>query len=141
MSSLHEASFYEQLPDGRVHCTLCPHDCHIAEGSRGACSVRYNDGGILYTLVYDRIVASNLEPIEKKPFFHVMPGSLAYSIATVGCNQQCAFCQNWEIAQWPRDELPHGWLGIITRRRSHWKRGLKWLSSTTTGSPRSDQRR
>ena len=122
MSPLHEASFYEQLPDRRVHCTLCPHDCRLADGSRGACSVRYNEGGRLYTLVYDRIVASNLEPIEKKPFFHALPGSLAYSIATVGCNQQCAFCQNWEIAQWPRDELPHGWLGIITRRRSHWKR-------------------
>ena len=102
----HEASFYQRQPDGRVHCTLCPHDCRIADGSRGACSVRYNEGGVLYTLVYDRIVASNLEPIEKKPFFHVMPGSLAYSIATVGCNQQCAFCQNWEIAQWPRAELP-----------------------------------
>jgi pyruvate formate lyase activating enzyme len=106
MSLLHEASFAERLADGRVHCTLCPHDCRIAEGSRGACSVRYNQGGTLYTLVYDRIVSSNLEPIEKKPFFHVMPGSLAYSIATVGCNQQCTFCQNWEIAQWPRDELP-----------------------------------
>ena len=122
MPSLHEASFYERLPEGRVHCTLCPHDCRIADGSRGACSVRYNEGGRLYTLVYDRIVASNLEPIEKKPFFHALPGSLAYSIATVGCNQQCAFCQNWEIAQWPRVELPHGWLGLITRRRSHWKR-------------------
>jgi pyruvate formate lyase activating enzyme len=106
MSLLHEASLYERQPDGRAHCTLCPHDCCIADGSRGACSVRYNKGGTLYTLVYDRIVASNLEPIEKKPFFHVMPGSLAYSIATVGCNQQCTFCQNWEIAQWPRDELP-----------------------------------
>ena len=61
---------------------------------------------MLYTLVYDRVVASNLEPIEKKPFFHFKPGSLAYSIATVGCNQQCTFCQNWEIAQWARDELP-----------------------------------
>ncbi len=68
--------------------------------------MRYNEGGVLYTLVYDRIVASNLEPVEKKPFFHFMPGSLAYSVATVGCNQQCTFCQNWEIAQWPRDELP-----------------------------------
>jgi pyruvate formate lyase activating enzyme len=104
--ALHEASFYERQADGRVHCTLCPHDCRIAEGSRGACSVRYNEHGVLYTLVYDRIVASNLEPIEKKPFFHFMPGSLAYSVATVGCNQQCTFCQNWEIAQWPRDELP-----------------------------------
>lgn len=105
-SLLHEAWFSERQPDGRVHCTLCPHDCRIADGSRGACSVRYNEGGVLYTLVYDRIVASNLEPVEKKPFFHFMPASLAYSVAAVGCNQQCTFCQNWDIAQWPRDELP-----------------------------------
>jgi pyruvate formate lyase activating enzyme len=103
---LHEAWFADRQPDGRVRCTLCPHDCRIADGSRGACAVRYNEGGVLYTIVYDRIVASTLEPIEKKPFFHVMPGSLAYSVATVGCNLQCTFCQNWEIAQWPRDELP-----------------------------------
>jgi pyruvate formate lyase activating enzyme len=104
--ALHEAWFYERQPDGRVRCTLCPQDCRIADGSRGACSVRYHEAGVLYTLVYDRIVASNLEPIEKKPFFHFMPGSLAYSVATVGCNQQCTFCQNWTIAQWPRDQLP-----------------------------------
>jgi pyruvate formate lyase activating enzyme len=104
--ALHEAWFYEPQPDGRLHCTLCPHDCRIADGSRGACSVRYNERGVLYTLVYDRVVASSLEPVEKKPFFHFMPGSLAYSVAAVGCNQQCSFCQNWEIAQWPRDELP-----------------------------------
>lgn len=106
MAPLREASFYDRQPDGRVHCTLCPHDCRIAEGSRGACAVRYNEGGVLYTLVYDRLVASTLEPIEKKPFFHFKPGSRAYSIATVGCNLQCAFCQNWETAQWPREELP-----------------------------------
>ena len=61
MSALHEALFSERLADRRVHCTLCPHDCRIADGSRGACSVRYNQGGTLYTLAYDRIVASNLE--------------------------------------------------------------------------------
>ena len=104
--ALHEAWFAERQLDGRVRCTLCPHDCRITDGSRGACAVRFNEHGVLYTLVFDRVVASNLEPIEKKPFFHVKPGSLAYSIATVGCNQQCAFCQNWEIAQWPREELP-----------------------------------
>ncbi len=104
--AIHEAAFTERLADRRVHCVLCPHDCRIADGSRGACAVRYNRGGVLYTLVYDRVVAAHVEPIEKKPFFHVAPGSLAYSIATVGCNLQCAFCQNWEIAQWPRDRLP-----------------------------------
>jgi pyruvate formate lyase activating enzyme len=105
-SALHEAWFYESQPDGRVLCTLCPHGCRIADGSRGACAVRFNEHGVLYTLAYDRVVTSTIEPVEKKPFFHVRPGSHAYSIATVGCNMQCAFCQNWEIAQWPREDLP-----------------------------------
>ncbi len=106
MAEVHQAMFAEQLADGRMHCMLCPHDCRIADGSRGACGVRYNSGGALVTLVYDTIVAASLEPVEKKPFFHFMPGSLAYSIATIGCNLRCAFCQNWEIAQWPMDHLP-----------------------------------
>ena len=105
-ATLREARFYERLEDGRVHCTLCPHDCRIADGSRGACAVRYHEHGVLYTLVADRVVASNVDPVEKKPLFHFLPGTLAYSIAAVGCNQQCAFCQNWDIAQWPREELP-----------------------------------
>jgi pyruvate formate lyase activating enzyme len=68
--------------------------------------VRVNHRGTLYTLVYDRVVARHVEPIEKKPFFHFLPGSIAYSIGTVGCNLRCAFCQNWEISQWPKSELP-----------------------------------
>lgn len=103
---LHEAWFYEALSDGRVLCTLCPHDCHISDGGRGACGVRYNHAGKLYTLVYDRIVSRTVDPIEKKPLFHFFPASRAYSIATVGCNLRCAFCQNWEIAQWPKEHLP-----------------------------------
>lgn len=106
MTRLHEARFYEPLPDGKVLCTLCPHDCHVPEGARGACGVRYNQGGKLYTLVYDKLVARELNPIEKKPFFHFHPGSYAYSIATVGCNLRCSFCQNWEISQWPKEHLP-----------------------------------
>lgn len=106
MDELHEARFYETLPDGRVVCTLCPHDCRIAEGGRGACGVRYNRGGVLYTLVYDKVVSRNVEPVEKKPLFHFFPGSTAYSIATVGCNLRCAFCQNWQISQWPKEHLP-----------------------------------
>lgn len=134
-AALHEAWFYERLPDNRARCTLCPHDCRIADGSRGACAVRYNDGGVLYTLVSDRIVASNLEPIEKKPFFHFKPGSLAYSIATVGCNQQCTFCQNWEIAEWPKERLP---------RRLRGDRGedrvpLAALADRVPGHPRSPE--
>ena len=91
-STLHEAWCSERQADGRVQCTLCPHDCRIADGSRGACAVRYNERGVLYTLVCDRIVASNLEPIEKKPFFHVKPSSLAYSIAT-GERTFCPACR------------------------------------------------
>lgn len=106
MSDLHEALFYETLPDGKVLCTLCPHDCRIPEGARGACAVRYNHQGKLYTLVYDRVAAREVNPIEKKPLFHFHPGSFAYSISTVGCNLRCSFCQNWHISQWPKDHLP-----------------------------------
>ncbi len=102
----HTARFQEPLPGGQVLCTLCPHDCRIAEGRRGACSVRYNHHGRLVTLVYDRVVSQHVEAIEKKPLFHFLPGSRALSIATVGCNLRCSFCQNWELSQWPRDHLP-----------------------------------
>lgn len=107
MTALHEALFYEPRPDGRVLCTLCPHRCNLADGYRGACGVRVSRGGKLYTLVYDRVVAANIDPIEKKPLFHFLPGSLSYSIATVGCSLRCAFCQNWEIAHWAKERLPH----------------------------------
>jgi len=106
MSALHEARHYRRLEGGDVLCTLCPHDCRVREGGRGACGVRYNHGGRLYTLVYDKVVSRGVDPIEKKPLFHFLPGSRSYSIATVGCNLRCAFCQNWEISQWPRDRLP-----------------------------------
>jgi pyruvate formate lyase activating enzyme len=85
---------------------LCPHDCHIPLGARGACGVRYNHAGKLYTLVYNRVIARETNPIEKKPLFHFYPGSFAYSIATVGCSFRCSFCQNWDIAQWPKTHLP-----------------------------------
>jgi pyruvate formate lyase activating enzyme len=97
-----EALYYDTMPDGRVRCTLCPHQCRIRDGQRGACGVRLNHGGVLYTLVYDRVVARHPDPIEKKPLFHVQPGSTSYSIATVGCNLRCTFCQNWEISQAPK---------------------------------------
>ena len=106
MYKLYEARFYQALSGEEVLCTLCPHNCHIAEGGRGACGVRYNKHGVLYTLVYDKIVARSVEPVEKKPLYHFYPGSMAYSIATVGCCLRCAFCQNWQISQWPKDHLP-----------------------------------
>jgi pyruvate formate lyase activating enzyme len=105
MTRLHEARFYAPRPDGSVVCTLCPHDCHIPPGARGPCAVRYNQNGRLYTLVYDRVIAREVNPIEKKPFFHFLPDSYAYSISTVGCSLRCAYCQNWEISQWPKAHL------------------------------------
>ncbi len=106
MATVHEARFYESLSERKVLCTLCPHDCRIRNNGRGACSVRYNRDGKLYTLVYDKVIAREINPIEKKPFFHFHPGSYAYSISTVGCNLRCSYCQNWQISQWPKDHLP-----------------------------------
>jgi len=98
-----EAYLYEKLPDDEVHCLLCHHRCLIKPGRRGICQVRENRGGTLETLVYGQIIARNVDPIEKKPLFHLSPGSLSYSIATVGCNFRCRFCQNADIAQMPAD--------------------------------------
>jgi pyruvate formate lyase activating enzyme len=97
-----EAMFYEKLAEGRVLCTLCSLYCKVRPGHRGACGVRVNMEGILYTLVYDKIISRNIDPIEKKPLFHFYPGSRSYSIATVGCNFRCLHCQNYEISQQPK---------------------------------------
>lgn len=94
-----EAMFYERESGGRVRCGLCRFHCLIADGARGICGVRENRGGTLFSLVYGRVCAENVDPIEKKPLFHVMPGSRSYSIATVGCNFHCRHCQNYSISQ------------------------------------------
>ena len=96
---LHEAMWYESLAGGLVHCQLCPNSCRIPDGQIGLCRVRQNIGGRLYSLSYGRIAAQHVDPVEKKPFFHVLPGSRAFSLATPGCNLRCLFCQNWEISQ------------------------------------------
>ena len=96
-----EAYLYESLPDQRVRCHLCHHRCVISAGKRGICAVRENRGGCLETLVFGKVIARHVDPIEKKPLFHFLPGSLSYSIATVGCNFKCRFCQNADIAQLP----------------------------------------
>ncbi len=98
-----EAYLYEILNDKKVKCNLCNHRCVIKDGRRGICGVRENREGTLETLVYGRIIARHIDPIEKKPLYHLMPGSLSYSIATVGCNFRCLFCQNADIAQMPSD--------------------------------------
>ncbi|MBT8366208.1 MAG: AmmeMemoRadiSam system radical SAM enzyme [Deltaproteobacteria bacterium] len=98
-----EAYLYETLENNKVKCNLCSHRCVIKDGRRGICSVRENEGGILKTLVYGRLIARHIDPIEKKPLFHFLPGTLSYSVATVGCNFRCRFCQNADIAQMPAE--------------------------------------
>jgi pyruvate formate lyase activating enzyme len=101
---MHEALFYQKAKNGtsQVQCFLCQHHCRIKEGKRGFCKVRENQHGTLYSLNYGRLISENIDPIEKKPIFHLLPGSRSYSIATVGCNFRCKHCQNYEISQFPR---------------------------------------
>jgi pyruvate formate lyase activating enzyme len=94
-----EALFYEKLEGGKVHCLLCPQDCKIADGKRGFCKVRRNAGGVLYSEIYNRAMASGMDPIEKKPLYHFHPGAMIFSLGTLGCNQHCDFCQNWHMLQ------------------------------------------
>jgi len=98
-----EAMLYEKLEDKKVRCYLCNHRCVINNGKRGICSVRENRDGTLYSLVYGKVVSMNIDPIEKKPLFHFLPGSTSFSIATVGCNFRCKHCQNFEISQYPKE--------------------------------------
>jgi pyruvate formate lyase activating enzyme len=90
--------------DGAVLCSLCAHRCRIADGERGLCGVRESRGGKLYSLVYGKLISRAIDPIEKKPFYHFLPGTLAYSIATAGCNFFCDFCQNWQISQMTHED-------------------------------------
>jgi pyruvate formate lyase activating enzyme len=94
---------YERQEEQRVQCHLCAHRCLIKNQKRGTCGVRENQNGRLVSLVYGRAIARHIDPVEKKPLFHFQPGTRTYSIATVGCNFRCLFCQNADISQMPRD--------------------------------------
>jgi len=100
-----EAMYYNKLPGNRVECTLCPRECRVADVERGWCGVRENRAGKYYTLVFSRVCAAHIDPIEKKPLFHYLPGTRAFSIATAGCNIECKFCQNWEISQFRPEQV------------------------------------
>lgn len=99
-----EGYLYEKLKDEKVRCLLCNHNCLIKSGGRGICGVRENISGVLMSLVYGKIIAGHCDPIEKKPLFHFLPGTASYSIATVGCNFRCVFCQNADISHMPVDQ-------------------------------------
>jgi pyruvate formate lyase activating enzyme len=97
--------FDDPVAPGSVRCVACAHRCVLRPSRVGICGVRQNRGGWLYTLVYGEVVAAKAEPVEKKPFFHFMPGSYAYSVGSKGCNFHCAYCQNWEMSQAHREGL------------------------------------
>lgn len=99
------ASYWNRVKDKIVQCVLCPRKCVLDAGQRGFCTVRINRDGTLYTLGYGNPVAVHVDPIEKKPFFHVLPGESAFSLAVAGCNMRCLFCQNWQISQSKPDEV------------------------------------
>ena len=129
-----EASWYKKLEEGRVECELCPQACQVADLERGMCGVRENRGGTYYTLVHSLACAVHVDPIEKKPFFHVMPGEKAFSYSTAGCNVECKFCQNWELSQFRPEqvqayELPPEVLIAAARRN-----GAR-LTAATYGEP------
>ena len=94
-----EAMLYEKLENKTARCYLCAHRCVVGVSQFGLCGVRQNIEGVLYTLVYSEAISSNIDPIEKKPLYHFLPGTTSYSVATIGCNFKCGFCQNWQISQ------------------------------------------
>ena len=97
--------YFTSLEGGDIRCELCPHRCRVSRGKRGLCRVRENRDGKYYSLVYGNPCAMHPDPIEKKPFFHLLPGTVSFSLATAGCNFQCKFCQNWEISQASPDDV------------------------------------
>lgn len=121
---MQEAILYQKLPDLKVKCDVCSHRCTIKDGLRGICGVRENQKGILYALNYGKTVASAIDPIEKKPLYHFLPGTKIYSFATVGCNFRCEWCQNFEIAQSPKPMKPVE--GIEITPRQHVDKAMKY---------------
>jgi pyruvate formate lyase activating enzyme len=101
-----EARFYDKLENLKIKCKLCPRECKVGDRERGYCGVRENRGGTYNTLVHSRVCAAHVDPIEKKPLFHYLPGTVAFSLATAGCNVNCKFCQNWDISQSRPEQVP-----------------------------------
>jgi len=119
-----EAILYQKLNDGKVRCAVCNHRCIIAEGKRGICGVRENRDGILYALNYGKTIVMHVDPIEKKPLYHFLPGTEIYSFATVGCNFRYSWCQNWEISQSskPNQQIK----GVVVSPEEHVEQALAY---------------
>ncbi len=104
-NTYHKAEFYKQHEAREIECELCPRKCLVGDKERGYCGVRENISGEYYSLVYGNPCSANIDPIEKKPLFHFLPGTNAFSIATAGCNLNCKFCQNWQISQFRPEQI------------------------------------
>jgi len=131
--SLHEAVLYERLPDDKVKCNLCARRCVIPNGKTGFCLVRKNEGGTLYSLVYGKAISACVDPINKKPLSHFHPGALVMSIATVGCNFRCQFCDNWMISQEKRiagRDFPPG--EVVKATRDNGCQGISYTYTEPT---------
>ena len=102
---LQEVSFYKKLPELKIQCQICPKECEIADLERGYCGNKENRNGNYYSLVYGQSCAAHIDPIEKKPLFHYLPSTKAFSVAAAGCNFECKFCQNWRIAQYRPEQV------------------------------------
>ncbi len=116
----------------KIKCSLCPRHCLIPEGGRGDCRVRTNVDGKLFSLVYGTPCSVHVDPIEKKPFFHILPGSSSFSIATAGCNLHCRYCQNWQISQIPPEEAQSVQLPpdeVVRQAKSHGCRSIAYTYS------------
>ncbi|HUX00166.1 MAG: AmmeMemoRadiSam system radical SAM enzyme [Phycisphaerae bacterium] len=128
--AVHDAMWFERLPDKAVRCTLCPRECVVADVERGYCGVRENRGGDYKTLVYGNLCSTNVDPIEKKPLFHYLPGTVALSVATAGCNMECKFCQNWEISQFRPEQVPSVLVPPENLVRAAQARGIQTIAYT-----------
>ncbi|HHT9134463.1 MAG TPA: AmmeMemoRadiSam system radical SAM enzyme [Candidatus Avalokitesvara rifleensis] len=134
----HEALFYKPTgEDGRVQCFLCPHRCIIAPGRLGFCGARQNIDGKLYSLIYGRVSSVCADPIEKKPLYHFYPGSVAYSIGSLGCNMRCGDCQNWQIAHAKADKTIErtGALSpeqLVANAKKSGSQGIAWTYNEPT---------
>jgi pyruvate formate lyase activating enzyme len=129
-----EAMLWNALGGGKVSCALCAHRCAIGPSAYGVCGVRRNLDGKLFTLVYGDVVAAAVDPIEKKPLYHFLPGTKSFSIATVGCNFKCGFCQNWRISQASRKDGESGTFELMPEDvvREAVSRGCRSISYTYT---------
>jgi len=131
---MREAMLWRLLEEGRVECFLCSHRCLIAPAKFGVCGVRENLQGKLVTHVYGEVIAAHIDPIEKKPLYHFLPGTTSFSIATMGCNFRCPFCQNWQISQAGKKDKGFGGQAISPEEivRAAKKRGCRSISYTYT---------